>query len=181
MTWKFFSKWPKWPTVVCVIKDIADIYSTVFAKIDMKQHENTCFSSCLRFLWNKSRSSCIFLFRSVENFSNSKPWPPASENMRIPRGASEGVTTKSLATMWRSKWAFNSLTLGVTLVRGVICCKPANLRDNIIEKEQLKIVEVCKIIVWLIDGWATVRWNIVVTRVSVKGCWQFHLQTCPAW
>ena len=62
-----------------------------------------------------------------------------------------------------------------TLVRGVTCSKLANLRDDIICDEQLKIVQVCKIIVWFIDGWATVRWNIVVTHVSVKGCRQFHL------
>ena len=35
--------------------------SNAFAKIDMKQHKNTCFSSYLWFVWMKLRSFCIFL------------------------------------------------------------------------------------------------------------------------
>ena len=50
--------------------------STVFAKIDIKQHQNSCFSSCPQLLWNKSRSS----FQTVENVSHSKPPPPGKES-----------------------------------------------------------------------------------------------------
>ena len=43
------------------IKDTVDI--TGIAKVDMKQHKNTCFSSYLQFLLNKSRSSCTYLWK----------------------------------------------------------------------------------------------------------------------
>ena len=54
-----------------------------------------------------------------------------------------------------------------TFVHGITCCKPANFCENIIHNEQLKIVQICKVIVCFIDSWATVRWNIVTTDVSV--------------
>ena len=88
--------------------------STVFAQIDVKQDQNTCFSSCLRFLWNKSRSSC-FIFQTVENVSHSKPpppgkksWakirPPGSGKVRIPGGRPGRMVR--LGIDWYIKYGF---------------------------------------------------------------------------
>ena len=53
--------------------------STVFAKVDMKQHKNTCFSSCLSL--NQIKKFLHMFFRTVEHFSNSIPRPPGKENL----------------------------------------------------------------------------------------------------
>ena len=53
-----------------------DMYGrqTVFAKINKKQHKHTCFSCSLeKFLH--------FSYKTVENFSSSKPRPPEQRNL----------------------------------------------------------------------------------------------------
>ena len=57
----------KWP----VLLKIQQTY-IVFAKIDMTQHKNTSFSSCLRF-FETVREVLAFSFKTVENFSNQTP------------------------------------------------------------------------------------------------------------
>ena len=46
----------------------------------MKQHKNTCFSSCLMFLRNKSRSSCIFLPKLWKISLIQNPSSPGKDN-----------------------------------------------------------------------------------------------------
>ena len=69
-----------------------------FTKIDMKQHKNACSSSCLQFLWNKSRNSCINCLSKRQEFSwiqnpdprtkkvGRKPDPPGQWERANPRG-----------------------------------------------------------------------------------------------
>ena len=105
--------------------------STVFAKIDMTQHKITCFSSCLRFLWNNSRSCCIFLSKlwKVSQIQNPDPpckesWaktqPLGSENVRILGGPSGGgmvrlgfdwyiIQRKAVSVFFLLKSQFDSL------------------------------------------------------------------------
>ena len=58
--------------------------STVFTKIDMKQHKNTCFSSCLWFLWNKSRNSRNYLSKLQKISLIRNPDPRAKKVGRNP-------------------------------------------------------------------------------------------------
>ena len=70
--------------VVYVVKDTVDI--TVFAKVDIKQHRNTCFSSCPQFLWT-NREVPPLAFENCRKFLwfkiQTPPPPPGSENVRI--------------------------------------------------------------------------------------------------
>ena len=76
--------------------------STAFAKIGMKQHKNIYFSSCLQFLLNKLRSSCIFLSElwkicliqnpdTPSKESLAKTRTSGNENMQIPGVAWGGM------------------------------------------------------------------------------------------
>ena len=81
MTGKFYQNdrnGRKWS--VRVIKDTVDIYW--FCKIDMKQHKNTCFSSCPGPVSMKQIEKFLhFSFKTVENFSNSKPRSPGQRQV----------------------------------------------------------------------------------------------------
>ena len=65
-----------------VIKDTVDIYC--FAKIDVKQHKDTCSVKLPPISLKRIEKFSQFSFKTLENFSNSKPQPPGSENVRIP-------------------------------------------------------------------------------------------------
>ena len=86
----------------------------------MKQHKNTCFSSCLQSSFFKTNREFLhFSFKTAENFSNSKPWPqgkeswvktwpPGSENMQIPGGSPGGD-----GQAWNYNWLIHYLVLTI--------------------------------------------------------------------
>ena len=85
----------------------------------MKQHKNTFFSSCLQFLWNKSRFPAFF-FQNCRKFLQFKtltprakkvrwkPDPPGSENMQIPGGSPGGD-----GQAWNYNWLIHYLVLTI--------------------------------------------------------------------
>ena len=60
----------------------------------MKQHKNTCFSSCLQFLDSVSLTQIEkflhFSFKTVENFSNAKPQHPGQRERAESPGVARG-------------------------------------------------------------------------------------------
>ena len=76
----------------------------------VKQHNNTCSSSCPCFLLNKSRSSCIFLLKPWEIFSNLNPDSLTKNLGRKPNPGTVRTCESPGVTPGKNGQAWNRLT-----------------------------------------------------------------------
>ena len=95
-------------------KDTVDIY--YFCKNWYETAQNTCFSRCLQFLWNKSRIPAFFFqncrillqFKTLGKESSVKTWPPGqwehANPWELPRGDGEA---------WNCNWLTHYLALTI--------------------------------------------------------------------
>ena len=105
---------PRDQKMVFLIKDNMAIYGTVFAKIDIKQHKNTCLESCLRFL-KEIEKFLHFSFKTVGNFSDSKlptpPPTPGKDSWTKPRLLGHLEQCSKLNPGTRLPWGWSGLEL----------------------------------------------------------------------
>ena len=87
--------------MVYVIKDTVE-------KIDMKQHKNTCFLSCLG-LFETNQEVPAFCFQNRQNFSNSKLRSPGKESWAKTRPPGQWERTNPRESP-RGEWSGLKLT-----------------------------------------------------------------------